>query len=82
MGIADIQVQVQQLVDDTVTVLNSPSQAGLDALAEAAAQISEKRAAEFQSAADLYRNGDEAGGLALLRDAAHNAENMVRQLFS
>ena len=80
MGIHDIQVQVQQLLDDATTVINSPDQAGLDALAEAAAAISERRGEEFNAAAQLYRSRSSADAVTALRSAMQLAEEWATNL--
>jgi hypothetical protein len=80
MGIQEIQVQVQQLLDDATTVLNSPSQEGLDELAQAAAAISERRGEEFDSAAQLYRGGNSEDAVTTLRSAMQLAEEWSNNL--
>lgn len=80
MGIHDIQAQVQQLLDDATIVLNSPDQAGLDALAQAAAEISERRGEEFHVAAQQYRSGSSGDAVTALRAAMQCAEEWANNL--
>lgn len=82
MGVNALQIQMAALVADTEAAILSPSAQKMEALAEAAAEISPKRGADFQHAANLYNQGDTQGGLSALRVAVVEAENWFNRMMN